>query len=66
MQIKNVERYEIPFTTREASLDWNGGTTVGELIEALLRIPKEAVVATDYGRGHGLLAMHYKPDIEVN
>jgi hypothetical protein len=65
MKIKDVERYQIPFTTRLESLDWTGGTTVGELIEALLRLPREAFVQTDYNT-QGLIAMHYKPDIEIS
>ncbi|AIT13362.1 hypothetical protein PBI_EQUEMIOH13_46 [Mycobacterium phage Equemioh13] len=64
MKITNVERYEIPFTSREASLNWDGGTTVAELIVALGKLPAEAKVATDYNRS-GLLVAHFKPDIET-
>ncbi|QJD50251.1 hypothetical protein SEA_IWOKEUPLIKEDIS_48 [Mycobacterium phage Iwokeuplikedis] len=64
MKITNVERYEIPFTSREASLNWDGGTSVAELIVALGKLPAEAKVSTDYNRS-GLIAMHFKPDIET-
>ncbi|AHJ86658.1 hypothetical protein CRB1_47 [Mycobacterium phage CRB1] len=64
MNVKRVERYEVPFTSREASLDWDGGTTVAELIVALGKLPAEAKVSTDYNRS-GLIVMHFKPDIET-
>ncbi|AHG24266.1 hypothetical protein KIY80_gp42 [Mycobacterium phage Benvolio] len=64
MNVKRVERYEVPFTSREASLEFNGGTTVAELIVALGKLPAEAIVSTDYNRS-GLIVMHFKPDIET-
>ncbi|AMO44012.1 hypothetical protein BJD46_gp44 [Mycobacterium phage Bactobuster] len=69
MNIDRVERYRIPIETsfegvrRELGIP-PGGTTVAELIVALGKLPAEARVQTDFN-GNGLIAMHYKPDIET-
>lgn len=66
MRIKDVERYSIPIRSENFALvPGLECTTAGDLIEALLRVPREAVISTDYS-GSGIFATHYKPDIEVN
>ncbi|AXH46786.1 hypothetical protein SEA_ACOLYTE_42 [Mycobacterium phage Acolyte] len=68
MLIKDVERYSIPiesaFNEARPALGLPiGGTTAEELIKALLKVPGDGVVSTDFG---AVFVTHYKPDIEVS
>ncbi|QFP95527.1 hypothetical protein SEA_GAUGELDP_44 [Mycobacterium phage GaugeLDP] len=68
MLIKDVERYTIPLASFHEGIRTElglplGGTTVEEVIEALQKLPKDAVVTNDFG-GSNLFVTHYKPDID--
>ena len=65
MKNKDIERYTIPNLTGEMRYSKPPeGTSVRELIEALLRLPGDGLVSHDFG-GSNIFVTHYKPDIEV-
>ncbi|AIW02940.1 hypothetical protein KIY87_gp55 [Mycobacterium phage Malec] len=68
MLIKDVERYTIPLGSFHPEVRAElglplGGTTVAELIQALRKLPEDAVVTNDFG-GSNIFVTHYKPDID--
>lgn len=62
MKIRNVQRFTIPITGSRESLNFDGGTTVTTLIDALRELPANGRVSLDYGE---IFVTYVHPEIEI-
>lgn len=62
MKIRNVQRFTVPIVESRESLNFDGGTTVTTLIDALRELPAKGRVSIDYGQ---IFVTYVHPDIEI-